>query len=84
MARRPLLLRTYAEPDANYTELKFGFDDPIGTNKIRQVALAQEAAISGEIFRSGPQWRINNDSGAWGNVGGNREKLGCCRKQPCL
>jgi len=73
MGRVPLLW-TYAKPDANYTELKFGFDDPIGRNKIGHVALAAEATISGEIFRSGAHWRINNESGAWGNMGGHSGK----------
>jgi hypothetical protein len=73
MGRTPLLW-TYATPDANYTELKFGFDDPIGANKIGHVAMASEATISGEIFRSGGHWRINNESGAWGNMGGHGGK----------
>ena len=73
MGRSPLLW-TWAEPDANYTELKFGFDDPIGRGKIGHVALTAEATISGEIYRSGAQWRINNESGAWGNMGGSGGK----------
>ncbi len=71
MGRVPLLW-TYARPDANYTEVKFGFDEQIGAGKIGHVALAAEATISGEIFRDddGVRWRINNESGAWGNMGG--------------
>jgi len=46
MGRTPLLW-TFGQPDANYTELKFGFDDPIGNNKIGHVALTADATISG-------------------------------------
>jgi hypothetical protein len=73
MGRVPLLW-TYAKHDANYTELKFGFDDPIAGNKIGHVALTEEATISGEIRRGGGGWRINNESGAWGNMGGHGGK----------
>ena len=74
MGRQPLLW-TYAVPDANYTELKFGFDEHIeGHGKIGHVALTPEATISGEIFRNGAAWKINNDSGAWGNMGGHGGK----------
>ncbi|BBO84538.1 hypothetical protein [Desulfosarcina ovata] len=74
MGREPLLW-SYAAPDANYTELKFGFDEHIeGQGKIGHVALTQEATISGEIFRNGAAWKINNDSGAWGNMGGHDGK----------
>lgn len=78
MGRKPLLW-TYSVPDSNYKEVKFGFDDPIDTsngigrvaftNKIGHVALTAEATISGEIFRNGAAWSINNESGAWGNMG---------------
>lgn len=73
MGREPLLW-TYAQPDANYKELKFGFDDPIGAGKIGHVAMTQQATISGEICRYGPAWRIDNNSGAWGNMGGHGGK----------
>ena len=73
MGRTPLLW-TYSVPDANYSEVKFGFDDPIGNNKIGHVAMTNEATISGEIFRSGGGWHINNESGAWGNMGGHGGK----------
>lgn len=73
MGRTPLLW-TYSEPDVNYTELKIGFDELIGTQKIGHVALAAEATIAGEIYLSGAKWRINNESGAWGNMGGHSGK----------
>jgi len=79
MGRTPLLW-TFAEPDANYTELKFGFDEPIGNNKIGHVALTAEATISGEISRDGAGWRINNESGAWGNMGGENGKSNMLRR----
>lgn len=73
MGREPLLW-TYANPDPNLEELKFGFDDPIGTGKIGHVAMTIEATISGEIYRHGGAWRIDNNSGAWGNMGGHGGK----------
>jgi hypothetical protein len=73
MGRVPLLW-TYAEHDPQFIEVVFGFDDPIGNNKIGHVALTAEATISGEIRRHNAQWRINNESGAWGNMGGNAGK----------
>lgn len=78
MGRTPLLW-TYSAPDANYTEVKFGFDDPIGNNKIGHVALTFEATISGEIARNGVAWRINNESGAWGNMGEAQGKTNMLR-----
>lgn len=78
MGRVPLLW-TYARPDANYTEVKFGFDEQIGGGKIGHVALAAEATISGEIFRDGIDWKINNESGAWGNMGGEVGKTAMLR-----
>lgn len=73
MGRQPLLW-TFSEPDTNYSEVKFGFDDPIAGGKIGHVAMTSEATISGEIYRSGAHWRINNESGAWGSMGGNAGK----------
>ena len=73
MGRQPLLW-TYAEHDPLFTEVVFGFDDPIGNNKIGHVALTAEATISGEIYQDNAQWRINNESGAWGNMGGHGGK----------
>jgi hypothetical protein len=73
MGRVPLLW-TYAEHDAQFIEVVFGFDDPIGNNKIGHVALTAEATISGEISRHNAQWKINNESGAWGNMGGTAGK----------
>ena len=73
MGRQPLLW-TYSYPDANYMELKFGFDEHTDQGKIGHVGMAGEATISGEIFRDGAAWKINNDSGAWGNMGGNSGK----------
>lgn len=77
MGRKPLLW-SYAQPDANYSELKFGFDHQVNVHdtfvKIGHVALASEATISGEIYREGARWRINNESGAWGNMGGHSGK----------
>jgi hypothetical protein len=78
MGRTPLLW-TYSVPDANYTEVKFGFDDPIGNNKIGHVALTAEATISGEIARDGIAWKINNESGAWGNMGEAQGKTNMMR-----
>lgn len=73
MGRVPLLW-TYAELDGSYVVVKFGFDDPIGNNKIGHVAMTEEATISGEIYREGAHWKINNESGAWGNMGGHGGK----------
>jgi hypothetical protein len=78
------LLWTYSKLENGDTEVKFGFDiavkslnkkkHKIEKVKIGHVALASTATISGEIYRSGAGWKINNDSGAWGNMGGHSGK----------
>jgi len=80
MGRVPLLW-TYAKPDANYTELKLGFDEKLGnTDKIGHMALVANATISGEIARNGAAWSIDNESGAWGNMGGAQGKSNMMRE----
>ena len=79
MGRQPLLW-TYSQPDANYQAVKFGFDEHIGGGKIGHVAMEAQATISGEIFREGVSWSINNDSGAWGSMGGGNHRSAMLRQ----
>lgn len=77
------LLWAYSVTPTSY-EIKFGFDMnvpslavgalPGATAKIGHVALFNDAIISGEIAPNGGGWRIDNNSGAWGAMGGQADK----------
>ena len=78
--RRPVyagktLLWTYsnarnAAGDFDYT-ITFGLDVKVGQGKIGHGALTQLAIIAGELHPNpAGGWRITNESGAWGAMGG--------------
>lgn len=58
----------------------FGFDlnvpaaGGVGVAKVGHVGLAKRGTISGEIHQTGASWSIDNNSGAWGAMGGNDGK----------
>ena len=69
-----LWIHSYHHSVAGVTNtITFGYDLEIGEERIGHAALTTQATMAGEIYREGNSWIIDDNSGAWGDMGTRRK-----------